>query len=169
MPQKVFVSPFELSKRDLEDESLHVLNQFNRQLCASINSLGAAQSRTSQLVAGLQASPTTQIVYPSWANLPDLLITLTVSGSVQLNLFCVAKSDTPGSTIFFAIFRDGSQVGPTVPLACPTANQVGSISLPWLDPVKPGEHTWQAKWAVTPSGATATADGKNRLLQLVEV
>lgn len=152
---------------------------------STVSSLGRESAKIPVIVTGQQvfngfgvvSDPTTTVAYPTWADVPDLACTKTVATPLVLITFSgTFRCNNTGASIFFLIWRydsdnpGGIQISPVAMISSPISGQNESVSMAWVDSVSIDvPHTWKIRWTLNSAGPTATGNGTDRAIQVIEL
>ncbi len=110
-------------------------------------------------VTGITVSPTSTSA--TLVAVPDMTIPVNSSGAqVQISWNISLSVSNSTADVSLALFRDGTQIGPTQWTVSPAAGEKMSVSQVWIDRPSTGFHGYSLYWATT--SGTITADTKNR-------
>jgi hypothetical protein len=124
---------------------------------------------------GSTSAPTTTTT--TMQQIPEMAVTITANGNNVLILFSSAVTLTGqgslGANVLFQIYKDGNPLSQVIKATTPVNNLYQSVSLSYMDANVTGKHTYAVYWGLLNAGGTppitATLDGINRSLQVIEI
>jgi hypothetical protein len=115
---------------------------------------------TAATASGIAISPS--VASTKLVAIPDMTaaVTATAGSQVQVSWSFSGHLNSVRASASFALYRDGTQIAPTVYGSSPAAGAKFSMTQTFIDSPGGGLHAYSVYWAV--SNGVLTADGKGR-------